>query len=98
MLPFSFLKVWENIREMHACLVAQSCPTPCDPMECSQPGSSVNGDSPGENTGLGCHALSSRDLPDPGIKLMIPTLQAYSLPSEPPGKHKYIYLSYPFHS
>ena len=25
------------------CLVAQSCPTLCDPMECSLPGSSVNG-------------------------------------------------------
>ena len=25
------------------CLVAQSCPTLCDPMDCSQPGSSVHG-------------------------------------------------------
>ena len=38
-------------------LVAQSCPTPCDPMDCSPPGSSVHGDSPGKNTGVGCHAL-----------------------------------------
>ena len=29
---------------------------------------------------------SSRDLPDPGIKLDSPTLQADSLPTEPPGK------------
>ena len=28
----------------------------CDPMDCSPPGSSVHGiDSPGKNTGLGCH-------------------------------------------
>ena len=27
----------------------------CDPMDCSSPGSSVHGDSPGENTGVGCH-------------------------------------------
>ena len=35
----------------------QSCPTLCDPMDCSPPGSSVHGDSPGKNTGVGCHAL-----------------------------------------
>ena len=28
-----------------------------DPMDCSAPGSSVQGDSPGKNTGVGCHAL-----------------------------------------
>ena len=39
------------------CLVAQSCPILCDPKDCSLPGSSVHGDSPGKNTGLGCHAL-----------------------------------------
>ena len=39
------------------CLVAQSCPTLCDPMDCSPPGSSIHGDSPGKNTGVGCHAL-----------------------------------------
>ena len=39
------------------CLVAQSCLTLCNPMDCSLPGSSVHGDSPGKNTGLGCHAL-----------------------------------------
>ena len=30
--------------------------------------------------------LSPADLPDPGIKLGSPTLQADSLPTEPPGK------------
>ena len=39
------------------CLVVQLCPTLCDPMDCSLPGSSVHGDSPGKNTGVGCHAL-----------------------------------------
>ena len=29
----------------------------CDPMHCSPPGSSVHGDSPGKNTGVGCYAL-----------------------------------------
>ena len=35
----------------------QSCLTLCDPMDCSLPGSSVHGDSPGKHTGVGCHAL-----------------------------------------
>ena len=35
----------------------QSCPTLCDPMDCSPPGSSVHGDSAGRNSGVGCHAL-----------------------------------------
>ena len=39
------------------CLVTQSCPTLCDRMNCSLPGSSVPRDSPGKNTGVGCHAL-----------------------------------------
>ena len=32
------------------CLVTQSCLTLCEPMDCSLPGSSVHGDSLGENT------------------------------------------------
>ena len=33
------------------CLVTQSCPNLCDPMDCSLLGSSVLGDSPGKNSG-----------------------------------------------
>ena len=39
------------------CLVTQSCLTLCYPMDCSLPGSSVHGDSPGKNTGVSCHPL-----------------------------------------
>ena len=42
---------------MHTCIVTQSCPTLWDPMDCSPPGSSVHGDSPCKNTGVGCHAI-----------------------------------------
>ena len=38
-------------------IVAQSCPTLCNPMDCSPPGFSVHGDSSGRNTGVGCHTL-----------------------------------------
>ena len=37
--------------------VSLSCPTLCDPMEYSQPGSSVHWNSPGKNTGVGSHFL-----------------------------------------
>ena len=39
------------------CLVAQSCTTLCGSVDCSLPDFSVHGDSPGNNTGVGCHAL-----------------------------------------
>ena len=39
------------------CLVTQLCPTPCDTMNCHLPGSFVQGNSPGKNAGVGCHAL-----------------------------------------
>ena len=35
----------------------QSCLTLCDPVDCSLPGSSVHGDSPRKNTGVGCRFL-----------------------------------------
>ena len=39
------------------CLLTQSYPSLCNPMDCSPPGTSVHGDSSGKNTGVGCHAL-----------------------------------------
>ena len=50
---FSFLR-WYAV----LCLVAKSCPTLCNPMDCGLPGSSVPGDSLVKNTGVGCHAPS----------------------------------------
>ena len=38
-------------------LATQSHLTLCNSMDCSPPGSSVHGDSPGKNTGVGCHSL-----------------------------------------
>ena len=48
------------------CLVAQSYPTLCNPIDSSPPGSSVRGDSPGKNTGVGCHALLQGIFPTQG--------------------------------
>ena len=68
------------------CLVVQSGPTLCDPMNCSPPGSSVHVDSAGKFlAGVGCRALLQRNLPNPGIEPRYPALRADSLLSEPPG-------------
>ena len=39
------------------CSVAQSCPTLCDPKNCSPPDTSVHGDSLDKNTGVGCSSM-----------------------------------------
>ena len=50
------------------CLVAQSsCLTLCHCMDYSPSGSSVHWDSPGVNTGVGCHALLQGILPTQGL-------------------------------
>ena len=83
MLILKFTK--ETWRSKH-----RSCIFPnisiCDPMDCSQPGSSITGFSKQEYQN-GLPVLSPGDLPKPGIEPSSPTLQADSLPSEPPGKH-----------
>ena len=54
------------------CLVTQSCPTLCNPMNYSPTGSSVHGDSPGKNTGVGCHALLQGIFPTQGSNPGLP--------------------------
>ena len=49
------------------CVIAQLCPTVCNPMDCSPPGSSVHGDSLCKNTGVGCHDFLQRILPTQGL-------------------------------
>ena len=65
--------------------VTQSCPTLCNPMECSLLGLSIHGILWQEYwSGLPCPSLGN--LPDPGIEPRSPALQTDSLPSELPGK------------
>ena len=45
-------------------LVTQSCPILCVPMDCSPPGSSVHGPSPGKNTGVGASSRGSSQARD----------------------------------
>ena len=67
--------------------VTQSCPTLCDPVDYSLPGSSIHGILQARI--LEWVAISfSRDLPYPGVKPGSPALRADALRSEPPGKPK----------
>ena len=43
-------------------------------------------DSIGKNTGVGCHFLLPRNLPDPGIESVSPALAGRLFTTEPPGK------------
>ena len=48
--------------------VTQSCLTLCDTVDCSLPGSSLQGiDSPGKSTGVGCHFLLQGTFPTQGL-------------------------------
>ena len=63
--------------------VAQSCWTPCDPMDYTPPGTCVHGDSPGNNTGVGCHVFLQEIFPNQGLNWCLLCLlhgQADSLP------------------
>ena len=63
--------------------------TLCDPMNHNPPDSSVHGDSPGKNTGVGCHALLQGIFTNQGSNphLSCPLhWQLNCLPQAPPGK------------
>ena len=80
---------------LRACSAIQSCPTLCDPMDCSPPGSSVHGVLQariGEKVAI----PPPGDLPNPGIEpsfLCFLHWQAGSLPLAPAGKPKAVYIT-----
>ena len=59
---------------------AWSCLTVCHPMDCSLPGFLCPGDSPGKNTGVGCHSLLQWIFPTQGSNLCLWHWQVDSLP------------------
>ena len=66
------------------CVCAGSCPTLCNPMGCSPPGSSLHAISQQEHwSGLPCP--SPGDLPDPGIEPRCPTSPALQENGLPPS-------------
>ena len=65
-------------------LVAELCPTLCNPVDCSPPASFCPWDFPGKNTGLPFPSPS--ELPDPEIKPLSHALTGRFFTTEPPGK------------
>ena len=72
--PISYLKKCKQ-KDVKV-LFAPLCLTLCDPMDCSPTRLLCPWDSPGRNTGVGCHALLQGIFPLPGILARSPTLQA----------------------
>ena len=70
---------------VHACLVAQSCLTLCDTVDCSPPGSSVHGILQARRLEW-VTISSSRGSSRPRDRPRSPALQADTLTSEPLGK------------
>ena len=62
------------LKHVHACSVALSCPTLCDPMDCSPPGSSVYGIFQSRIRG-GLPFPPPGDLSQPGTEPRSPVLQ-----------------------
>ena len=67
-------------------LVAQSCPTLCDPMYCAVRQAPLSMEFSRQGYWSGLSSPPPGDLPNSGIQTRFPALQADSLPSEPPRK------------
>ena len=83
--PYSFMDYFGSFIFQYFCVSVH----PSDPMDCSPLGSSVHGDSPGKNTGVGCHALLQGIFPTQGSNSCLLRLlhwQEGSLPLAPPRK------------
>ena len=68
-VPKRILDLQRFAQRLHCAVLrsaAQSCLTLFDPTDCSPPGSSVYGNSPGKNTGVGFHALFQGIFPTQG--------------------------------
>ena len=80
--------IWDLAQFLSNCSakLLQSCPTLYNPMDYSPPGSCVHGDSPGKNTGVGCHALPQEIFVTQGSNPGLLHWQVGSLPLAPPGK------------
>ena len=72
LVRFTFYFIFSAPISFSLCLVTQLCPILWGPMDCSLPGSSVLGDSPGKNIGVGFHALLQVIFPTQGSNPGLP--------------------------
>ena len=91
---FSFWLNNHNKISAVLCLVTQSCPTLCDPMDCSPLRLLCPWGFSSQEYWSGLPCSPSGDLPNPGIELRSPTLHAEFLPPEPPGKPSMVKRGY----
>ena len=63
---------WPVSNLMCRCVLSCSVMSNCDPMDCSLPGSSVQGDSPVKNIGVGSHILLQEIFPTQGSNPGLP--------------------------
>ena len=77
--------IWSKNKVKWVSEVSQSCPTLCDPMDCSLPGSSLHGILQARVLEWVAIAFS-RGSSRPRIEPESPEFQADALTSEPPGK------------
>ena len=96
--------IQKSVRPTVLYLAAQSCLTLCSPMDYSPPGFSVHRDSPGKNTGVGCHALLQGIFPNQGSNPGFPRWRwiLYCLshqgdPGTPPNKPQMLSRQYIIH-
>ena len=75
----------------HACLVTQSCPSLCDPMDCSLLGSFVHG-FPRQEYWSGLQFPPPGDLSNLGIELTVPTVAVGFSYTRPPRKPRTPYI------
>ena len=81
------------------CLVTQLYLTLFDRMDCGPPGSSVHGDSPGKNTGVGCHALFQGIFPTQGLNPGLPHCRRILYQLSHQGSPRILkWVPYPFSS
>ena len=76
--------------------VAQSCPTLCDPIDCSLPGSSFHGVFPGKSTGVGCHFLLQRIFSTQESNLGLPHCRQTLYHLSHQGSPKYINILFKY--
>ena len=75
------------------CLVPQSCQILSNPIDCGPPCSSVHGDSPGKNTGVGHHILLQGIFPTQELNRgLLHCSQILTAELSIKEAHKYFYL------